>query len=276
MFRCQPSYGSKQIITEDYARSLIGPNVHDSAPRGLNELAHRVHTEGCSLSTKQGPEIPCSRVQYVVAMTVWSQELSPLPPTDRLPCLSDKTASLGDGVVDGEAEHKHRKTRNRLRGKVFMVSPAGFEPATTRIRRTTLVTRGIDALESSSINEFRVSFVYLVNPKIPVPSLRGEAVVTDTIREHRVVPFIRGHLMATQSLDLFYTNLQLPSLTIAHRVGHVNFRVLSCCGVVDRWVPSHRIPFGDDPRVPAIVPHGCEGSLSLMALHTCCYTRRER
>ena len=39
-------------------------------------------------------------------------------------------SALGDAEVDDRTEHQHNKARNRLRSMVFMVSPAGFEPAT--------------------------------------------------------------------------------------------------------------------------------------------------
>ena len=50
--------------------------------------------------------------------------------------------------------------------------------------------------------------------------------VTDTTLEPQRSPVNLRHLMATQSLGLFFTSLKLPPLTLAHRVGHLNFRVL--------------------------------------------------
>ena len=85
--------------------------------------------------------------------------------------------------MDGGTEHKYNKPRNPLRGKALMVSPAGFEPATTGIRRTALggLQRCSDAPKSLAFNEFWVACIYAVAVKLPVPSLRGDAVVTDTI-----------------------------------------------------------------------------------------------
>ena len=50
--------------------------------------------------------------------------------------------------------------------------------------------------------------------------------VTDTTLEPQRSPVNLRPLMATQSLGLFFTSLKLPPLTLAHRVGHLNFRVL--------------------------------------------------
>jgi len=62
-----------------------------------------------------------------------------------------------------------------------MVSPTGFEPVTVGIRRTALRGLGCrsDAPKSLAFNEFWIVCVYAVAAKLPVPSLRGDAVVTD-------------------------------------------------------------------------------------------------
>jgi len=99
-----------------------------------------------------------------------------------------------------------------------MVSPAGFEPATTGIKRTALgrLWQCSDTPKSLALNVFKFSRVYLVAPKIPVPSLRGDAVVTDTTLEPQGSLVYLRHLMATQSLGLFFTSIKLPPLTLAH------------------------------------------------------------
>ena len=96
--------------------------------------------------------------------------------------------------MDGGTEHKYNKPRNPLRGKALMVSPAGFEPATTGIRRTALggLQRCSDAPESLSINEFGVACVYAVALEILIPWLRGDAVVTDAMRRSRDQTTSRG------------------------------------------------------------------------------------
>ena len=74
------------------------------------------------------------------AITRPSRRCNGLKPVD-IPAIPRRTVyrvsapgphpyALGDAMVNGGTEHKNNKTRHRLRRKAFMVSPAGFEPAT--------------------------------------------------------------------------------------------------------------------------------------------------
>ena len=83
--------------------------------------------------------------------------------------------------MDGGTEHKYNKTRYRVRGKAFMVLPAGFEPATPGLEEPHFGVSGVFQMRCnpyiSAITGFRS--IYAVAPKTPIPSLRGDAVVTD-------------------------------------------------------------------------------------------------
>jgi hypothetical protein len=122
-----------------------------------------------------------------------------------------------------------------------VVSPAGFEPATPGLEDP---YHGVysDASVCWSPDLTRVSRipdVCRVVTDTPYPPLLSGVVVTDTTFEPQESPVQLHHLMATQSLGLFFTSLKLPPLTRADRVGHLNFRVLFYGAFVDRWVPSH-------------------------------------
>ena len=115
--------------------------------------------------------------------------------------------------MDGGTEHKYNKPRNPLRGKALMVSPAGFEPATTGIRRTALggLQRCSDAPESLSINEFGVACVYAVALEIPVPWLRGDAVVTDNLIS--IAPHSRTREPIKRSIKIYHQSSPSSSIT---------------------------------------------------------------
>jgi len=109
----------------------------------------------------RGPKIPRSRVHYVTAMA-WSPSISPRSPRRtvyRVSPTGPHPSALGDAAMDGGTEHKNNKSRNRLQGTAFMMSPAGFEPATTGIRRTGLecLECRTDAPKSLSTNGFRIA-----------------------------------------------------------------------------------------------------------------------
>ena len=128
------------------------------------------------------PKIPRAPVHDVVTL-VWNQELSRLSP-DRPSITSLRPSRIHSLWVTPywiKGWQTKTKTRNRLRGKSFMVSPAGFEPATTGIRRPALRgLRGLpDALHSLYINRSGVSEHLRCRSQY---NLRGDAVVTDTVR----------------------------------------------------------------------------------------------
>ena len=66
-----------------------------------------------------------------------------------------------------------------------MVSPAGFEPATPGLEVPHSGVYSVAPIPRSPfpINEFAFWRVYPFAPKIAFPSLRGDAVVTDALRE---------------------------------------------------------------------------------------------
>ena len=96
--------------------------------------------------------------------------------------------ALGDGVVGGQPSHQNNKTRNRLWRKAFMVSPAGFEPATPGLEDP---HSGVYEVSPMRYNPCISTYpgsrsIYTVAPQTPVPWLRGDAVVTDRYWSHVV------------------------------------------------------------------------------------------
>jgi len=139
-------------------KGLSDPHVQDSASSGTEKCGQDFHAEERSMSVDWGPKIPRALRRYDSpesgAITARPRRtVYPVSPTG--PPLS----ALGDAEVDDGTEHQHNKARNRLRSMVFMVSPAGFEPATTGIRRTVLRGQRClpDALQSLYINGLGVS-----------------------------------------------------------------------------------------------------------------------
>ncbi len=138
-FPVRPDKLSKRGLLSVQMRGY-GPTIHDSPPQGLKKWAHRVHAEGCVHCRHIVTQNPACTRPRRRDNRLESRTINPLPrrtvyrisPTDLHP------QALGDAVVDRGTENKNIKTRNRLRGKAFMVSPAGFEPVTTGIRRPAL------------------------------------------------------------------------------------------------------------------------------------------
>jgi len=75
------------------------------------------------------PSPRCNRVEFVNITAIPGPTVGRVSPTGRRPY------ALGDAMVDAGTEHQPNKARNHLPGKVFMVFPAGFEPAASGIRR---------------------------------------------------------------------------------------------------------------------------------------------
>ena len=115
--------------------------------------------------------IPSLRSSGVRIITAFPQRtVYPVSPTQLHP------QALGAAAVGGTPERKHNKARNRLRGKDFMVSPAGFEPATPGVEEP---HSGVYGDASMLYNPYRSPIpgfrsIYAVAPKTPVPWRRGD------------------------------------------------------------------------------------------------------
>jgi len=106
------------------------------------------------------------------------------------PCVLLAWRSRGDAAENG-VFFLEIKNPQSLAVKGFNDGvPGRIRTCDAGIRRTALRGLGCrsNAPNSLAINAFEFSRVYLVAPKIPVPSLRGDAVVTDTRRETQGSP----------------------------------------------------------------------------------------
>ena len=80
-------------------------------------------------------------------------------------------------MVNGGTEHKNNKTRNRLRRKAFMVSPAGFEPATPGLEGPHFGVSGVSLMPSNPYTSTDPGFrsIYAVAPQTPIRR-RGDGI----------------------------------------------------------------------------------------------------
>ncbi len=94
----------------------------------------------------------------------------------RVPRVGPHLSALGDAGVAGRTEHQNHNTRNRSRGKVFMVSPAGFEPATPGLEEQHSGVYGVAPMRCSPCAATKSAFlsIYAVSPKTPIAWLRGD------------------------------------------------------------------------------------------------------
>ncbi len=170
-------------MSNNYGKSLSGPNVHDPSPPGSK--AHRFDAKGCVLSANRGPKIPRAPVHYV-ATIVYNQELSPLSP-DGPSTVSLRPDRIHQLLVTpwATAERKTKITKPPIAcGARLSWCP---RPDSNR-RRPGLggPYSGVSGVFPMRCNPYISAIpgfrsIYAVASKTPVPWLRGDAVVTDSI-----------------------------------------------------------------------------------------------
>lgn len=101
---------------------------------------------------------------------------------------------VGSGDIVG-IRRKIKNPQSRVGCGFLVVPPAGFELATPGLEETNSSVYGVAPMRWSPCPPTKSGLrsVYAVSPKIRVPWLHGDAVVTDNLREISITPHSRTH-----------------------------------------------------------------------------------